>query len=313
MINYQQRLSIIADNIENVFLGKREVINMLLIACLAQGHVLIEDVPGVGKTSLANALSQSFDASFKRIQFTPDTTPSDIVGFSMYNTQLNQFDYVMGAVLNNIVLADELNRTSPKTQAALLEVMQDQQVTVDGNTYPVPQPFMLIATQNPSEQFGTYPLPESQLDRFMMTLSIGYPSIDVGVKIINDASWQNTVSAVTTTEELLEMQTAVNQVHLCESLSRYIVQIAVATRTNRYLKIGISTRGTILLSRAAKAKALMDGRDYVLPDDIKKLVFPVLSHRLILGREGKTQQETPESILGQILTGISIPQVSQYK
>lgn len=301
----------IIDNIEKVFLGKREVVNLLMISCIAQGHILIEDVPGVGKTSLANAISQSFDASFKRIQFTPDTTPSDVVGFSMYNTKTNEFNYVKGAILNNIVLADELNRTSPKTQAALLEAMQDGQVTVDGKTHKIPKPFMLIATQNPSEQFGTYPLPESQLDRFMMVTSIGYPSEEIATQIVSGASFEKAVEQISTTKDLSEIQKACQDIHMCEELSKYIVQIAVATRYHRFIKTGVSTRGTILLARASKASALINGRDYVIPDDIKRLVMPVFAHRIILNRDGLTQHATKIKVLSEILYDIPIPEVSQ--
>ncbi|MEX1378011.1 MAG: MoxR family ATPase [Eubacteriales bacterium] len=311
MTEYQEKINLIIDNIEKTFMGKRDVISMLMIACLARGHVLIEDVPGVGKTSLANALAKSFDSSFKRIQFTPDTTPSDVVGFSMYDSKAGDFRYVKGAVLNNIVLADELNRTSPKTQSALLEAMQDGKVTVDGNTHEIPQPFMLIATQNQAEQFGTYPLPESQLDRFMMVISIGYPDEDSAIKIVEGAKMEANVEKVASNDHLLYLQDAVDKVFMDTKISQYIVKIAMATRNDRSIQTGVSTRGTLLLARAAKSRALIEGRDYVIPDDVKKLIVPVLAHRLILSREGLTKRAKPEDILGDIIRQIPVPELEK--
>jgi len=264
MTEYQEKIKTIIDNIEKTFLGKRDVITMLMIACLARGHVLIEDVPGIGKTSLAKALAMSFDSSFKRIQFTPDTTPSDVVGFSMYDTKANAFKYIEGAVLNNIVLADELNRTSPKTQSALLEAMQEGKVTVDGQTHDIPKPFMLIATQNQSEQFGTYPLPESQLDRFMMVMSIGYPDEDSSIRIVDGVSSSPEIETVATNETLKELQNAADKVFMDIKISQYIVRAAIATRESRFVQTGISIRGTLLMARAAKARALIEGRDRMI-------------------------------------------------
>ncbi len=311
MTDYQEKIKRIIDNIEKTFIGKRDVINMLMIACIARGHVLIEDVPGVGKTSLANALAKSFDSSFKRIQFTPDTTPSDVVGFSMYDVKTGEFKYVKGAVLNNIVLADELNRTSPKTQSALLEAMQDGNVTVDGTTHQIPQPFMLIATQNSAEQFGTYPLPESQLDRFMMVMSIGYPADEFSLRIVEGASIAHEVEKVASNDDLIYLQKAADKVHMSPQLSQYIVEITSSTRSNRYIQTGVSTRGTLMLARAAKAKALVEGRDYVLPDDIKFLLSPVLEHRLILSREGLTRRMLPKEILADIVRLIQVPELEK--
>lgn len=309
MTKHQEKVEEIISNIEKTFLGKRDVVNMMMIASLARGHVLIEDVPGVGKTTLANQIAKSFDSSFKRIQFTPDTTPSDVVGFSIYDAKVGEFKYMKGAVLNNIVLADELNRTSPKTQSALLEAMQDGKVTVDGTTYDIPKPFMLIATQNSAEQFGTYPLPESQLDRFMLVLSIGYPEKEIAMKIINGASIEKDTLVVATSQDLIDLQKAADKIHIDNKISQYIVNIAVATRNHRYVQTGISTRGTILLARAAKAKALIEGREYVLPDDIKALLHPVLDHRIILGREGLAQHTTARTILSEIINLIPVPEL----
>lgn len=309
MTEYQEKISKIIDNIEHTFIGKRDVIKMLMTACLARGHVLIEDVPGVGKTSLANALAQSFDSSFKRIQFTPDTTPSDVVGFSMYDTKAGDFKYVAGAVLNNIILADELNRTSPKTQSALLEAMQDGKVTVDGNTHQIPKPFMLIATQNPAEQFGTYPLPESQLDRFMIVMSIGYPDELSAIRIIEGKNILPTVQKIASTDDLLHLQDAAEKIFLSPNISQYIIRIAMETRNNRFIETGVSTRGTILLTQAAKSLALVEGRDFVIPDDVIKLIKPVLAHRIILSREGLTSRQLPSDILSDIVNNIAIPEI----
>lgn len=310
MTEHQKKIELIIDNIEKTFIGKRDVIKMLMIACLARGHALIEDVPGVGKTSLANALSKSFNSTFKRIQFTPDTTPSDVVGFSMFDAKSGDFKYVQGAVLNNIVLADELNRTSPKTQSALLEAMQDGKVTVDGITHEIPKPFMLIATQNPSEQFGTYPLPESQLDRFMMVLSIGYPDEASAVQIVEGARITHEIENVAENSDLLFLQDAADKVYMDTRISSYIVKIATGTRSSKYIQTGISTRGTLLIARAAKAKALIEGRDYVIPDDVKSLVDEVLAHRIILSRAGLTGHLTQSSILENILKEIPVPELN---
>ncbi|MBN2878479.1 MAG: MoxR family ATPase [Clostridia bacterium] len=311
MTEYQKKIKTIIDNIEKTFLGKRDVITMLMIACLARGHVLIEDVPGIGKTSLAKALAMSFDSSFKRIQFTPDTTPSDVVGFSMYDTKANEFKYIEGAVLNNIVLADELNRTSPKTQSALLEAMQEGKVTVDGQTHDIPEPFMLIATQNQAEQFGTYPLPESQLDRFMMVMSIGYPDEDSSVNIVDGASLRPEIETVASNDTLKGLQDAADKVFMDKKLSQYIVKIAIATRESRFIQTGISIRGTLLMARAAKARALIEGRDFVTPDDIKYLLHPVFDHRLALNREGTTMYATPTELMKDIIRYIRVPELGK--
>jgi len=311
MTEHQKKVNLIINNIEKTFIGKRDVINMLMITCLARGHVLIEDVPGVGKTSLANALAKSFDSSFKRIQFTPDTTPSDVVGFSMYDSKISEFIYVEGAVLNNIVLADELNRTSPKTQSALLEAMQDGKVTVDGTTHEIPQPFMLIATQNKAEQFGTYPLPESQLDRFMIVMSIGYPDELSAIKIVEGAKKETIVDKVASNKDLIELQDVAENVYMDTKISQYIVKIAIATRNDRLIETGVSTRGTLLLARAAKSKALIEGRDYVIPDDVRYLINPVLAHRLILSREGLTKHSKPTEILSDIVKQIPVPEFNK--
>lgn len=297
----------IINNIEQVFMGKRDVVTLMLITLLARGHVLLEDVPGVGKTSLANALSKSINASFMRIQFTPDTTASDVTGFSMYDSNEKKFKYEKGAILNNIVLADELNRTSPKTQAALLEAMEDGRVTVDGNTYEIPKPFILIATQNPKEQFGTYPLPESQIDRFMMKLSIGYPEKEVAIKIIQGINSETFLESICSGEDILMLQNKVDKVYINEEVSRYIIEIAEETRKNTYLQTGISTRGTILITKSAKARAFILGRDYVIPDDVKYLLDCVVGHRLILNRKGVSSHMSISKILSDIKKNVPVP------
>jgi len=276
----------IIENIELSFLGKNVQVKKLLVALFARGHVLIEDVPGVGKTSLSSALANSINASFKRIQFTPDTTPSDIIGFNMYNVESKEFEYIEGSVLNNIVLADELNRTSPKTQAALLEAMQEGNITVDGKTYEIPKPFILIATQNTNEQFGTYPLPESQLDRFMLSIQFGYPERQIAKDILKGVSIKKESKGIVSLKELEKVQDEVDCVHVSESILEYIVDIAEATRRNEFIKYGISTRATLHITQAVKANAYIEGRDFVNPDDVKILILELIKHRLMISRVG---------------------------
>ena len=276
----------IIENIELSFLGKNVQVKKLLVALFARGHVLIEDVPGVGKTSLSSALANSINASFKRIQFTPDTTPSDIIGFNMYNVESKEFEYIEGSVLNNIVLADELNRTSPKTQAALLEAMQEGNITVDGKTYEIPKPFILIATQNTNEQFGTYPLPESQLDRFMLSIQLGYPERQIAKDILKGVSIKKESKGIVSLKELEKVQDEVDCVHVSESILEYIVDIAEATRRNEFIKYGISTRATLHITQAVKANAYIEGRDFVNPDDVKILILELIKHRLMISRVG---------------------------
>lgn len=303
----------IKDNISKIFLGKDAEVEKLLIALFAGGHVLLEDVPGVGKTSLSESLAKTINASFKRIQFTPDTTPSDIVGFNMYNSDTKKFEYVKGAVLNNIILADELNRTSPKTQAALLEAMQEEKITVDGETHQIPKPFILIATQNTNEQFGTYPLPESQLDRFMLSLKLGYPEKDVAKQIISGFTKREELTSVVEIEELLSVQQEVSNVHISDNICEYIVNIAQRTRENDFFKYGISTRATILISQAAKARAFIDGRDYVVPDDVKRLLNDLIKHRLVLSRKGVQNHKQVSEIVDEIVKRVPVPTAAGSK
>ncbi|MDD6274694.1 MAG: MoxR family ATPase [Clostridiaceae bacterium] len=298
------------ENIEKVLVGKHRAVELVLTALLAGGHVLIEDVPGVGKTSLANALAKTIDCGFTRIQFTPDTLPSDVTGVSIYNMQSGTFEFSKGAVMNHIILADEINRTSPKTQASLLEAMEEGQVTVDGTTYPLPSPFMVIATQNPIDYLGTYNLPEAQLDRFMLKFSIGYPDpVDERAMLARYISAQplNELQPVTDGDTILALQKAVREVSVHPDVMEYIVQIVAGTRTHRSLSLGASPRAGIALAHAAQATAAMQGRDFVIPDDVKAMVSPVLFHRLVLTPEARLEHQTTKSILDGILSGIKVP------
>jgi MoxR-like ATPase len=303
----------IIDNIENVIVGKRCAVELAVLALICNGHVLIEDVPGVGKTSLVSALAKSIDASFKRIQFTPDVLPSDITGFSVYNQKTCEFEYRPGAIMSNIVLADEINRTSPKTQASLLEVMEEYQVTVDGTTYKVPKPFMVLATQNPVEYLGTYPLPEAQIDRFFMKISIGYPTPGEESYILSKFQFSSPLEKlipVVASGDIIALQEEIKKIHVDKSLSNYIVDIVTQTRKHPDVTLGSSPRGSLSLFRASQAWAFYNERDFVLPDDIKKMVIPVLSHRIILKQEAKLKKINPEEILNSIVNRINVPVVN---
>ena len=299
----------IRTNISKVVVGKQETIDLMLCTLLCGGHLLVEDVPGIGKTTLIRALAQSISAELGRIQFTPDLLPSDITGFSMPNLENRSFRFVPGGIMNQIVIADEINRASPKTQSALLECMQEKQVTVDGVTYPMAELFMVLATQNPVEFMGTYMLPEAQLDRFMMCISLGYPSADDEMEIMNryEFSEQPSISAVASPEDILDLKKQVDTVVCTSAIREYIIQIAEATRNNGYLQLGISPRGSLWLMRAAKAWALMQNRNYVLPDDIQLLAPPVLVHRLITKPEALLSNMDPNRILRNILSVTPIP------
>jgi len=306
----------IIDNVENVIVGKRYAIELALISLICNGHVLIEDVPGVGKTSLVSALSKSLNASFRRIQFTPDVLPSDITGYSIYNQKTSDFEYRPGAIMSQIILADEINRTSPKTQASLLEVMEEYQVTVDGVTYKVPRPFMVLATQNPVEYLGTYPLPEAQIDRFFMKISIGYPTNAEESYILSRFQLSNPLEnlhPVAESSDIIALQEEIKNVYVDKSLSNYIVDIVSQTRKHPDVALGSSPRGSLSLFRASQAWAFYNGRNYVLPDDIKKMVIPVLSHRLMLKQEAKLKKINPEEILNTIVARINVPVVSQHE
>jgi MoxR-like ATPase len=312
MINTSYTLNRIVENIEKVIIGKRETVELVVISLVCSGHVLIEDIPGVGKTSLVSALAKSLDASFKRIQFTPDILPSDITGFTIFNQRSREFEYRAGSIMSQIILADEINRTSPKTQASLLEVMEENQVTIDGVTYKVPQPFMVLATQNPVDYLGTYPLPEAQLDRFFMKISIGYPLPVEESQILSNMQLENPIDLlkpVADSNEIASVQQQVRSIHVDKSLSDYIVEIVGQTRRHSDLLLGSSPRGSIALFKAAQAWAYYNNRNYVIPDDIKKMVIPVLSHRVILKQEAKLKKLGSADILESIVDSIHVPVV----
>ena len=298
-------------NIGKVVIGKETAIELMLNAILCKGHVLIEDVPGVGKTTLASALARSLDCSFKRIQFTPDITPSDITGFSVVNFKTGELEYKQGLVMSQIVLADEINRTSPKTQSSLLEVMEEGQVTVDGVTYRMPAPFIVLATQNPVDFVGTYPLPEAQLDRFFMKISIGYPTAEEEAAILErQATGQRPIEdlrAICTGEDIVALQGQVNSVYASPEVRAYIARICQASRKHAALQLGISTRGAIFLLRSAQACALLAGRDYVIPEDVQKMAAPVLAHRIQLSPEARMRKMTPERALSSVMSGVQVP------
>jgi len=302
----------IVANVEKVIMDKRYAIELTLVTLLCKGHILIEDVPGVGKTSLASALARSLNCSFKRIQFTPDIMPSDITGFSAYNPKTGSLDYRPGAILSQVVLADEINRTSPKTQSSLLEAMEEKQVTVDGVTHKIKEPFIVLATQNPIEYLGTYPLPEAQMDRFFMRISIGYPSKLEEMKMIyrfKQESPLETLQAVATGEEILRLQGIAEQIHVDKRINEYIVNLVRHTRENQYVSLGASPRASINLYKASQAWALYSGRNYVLPDDVVRMSGHVLTHRIILGQEGKLKKITQEKVVQMALNSVKVPLV----
>ncbi|MBQ9195868.1 MAG: MoxR family ATPase [Clostridia bacterium] len=298
-------------NIRQVIVGKDEAIELALIALLCRGHVLIEDVPGVGKTTLVAALAKSLNCSFKRIQFTPDVMPSDITGFTMPSLTTGQMEFKPGAVMSQIVLADEINRTSPRTQSSLLEVMEEGQVTVDGVTHPLPRPFMVLATQNPVDFVGTYPLPEAQMDRFFLRITIGYPTIEEEMDVLE--RYSNPISPLATLQnvcgagDVIAMQEQVGTVYCSPELRSYVASITAATRSHPQLTLGISPRGGIALIRAAQACALMNNRDYVLPDDVKRIALPVCAHRLVLSPEARMKGQSAERLLQAVLGSVPVP------
>ncbi len=304
----QAQLSKIVDNIETVIIGKREQVSLVVLALVAKGHVLLEDLPGTGKTTLVSSLARSVACSFNRIQFTPDVMPSDVSGFSIFNQKTNDFEFRPGGVMANLVLADEINRASAKTQSALLEAMEERQVTVDSNTYKLEEPFMVMATQNPIEQFGTYPLPEAQIDRFLIKLSLGYPEFEQEVTVLNLAdSAKKALESVVTAEDILALREAAADVFISPMVMRYIVEIVTATRDNPEIQIGSSTRGGLSLAALARAFALSQGRNYVLPDDVKYLAPYVLCHRVQLAHEAKVQGRSEQDVMNSILSGIAVP------
>ena len=310
LMEKQHLIQKIIEQMEKVIIGKREVLELTIVALISEGHILLEDVPGVGKTTLANALAHTIHSGFSRIQFTPDTLPSDITGMTIYNMQNGQFEFVKGQIMNHIILADEINRTSPKTQASLLEAMEERQVTIDSKSYPLPKPFMVIATQNPIDYLGTYSLPEAQLDRFLMKLSIGYPDKQSEMQMVQsflgDSTWKQ-LDYVVEEADVIAMIGEVQLVKVHPDLIDYTLRIIEETRNNSALSLGASPRATLALNRSAQALAYMKGRDFVIPDDIRTMVIPVLGHRLVLSSEAKLNQQTPEKLLKAILTKIKQP------
>jgi MoxR-like ATPase len=291
-------------NVETVIVGKHAQIELLLVALLCQGHVLIEDIPGTGKTMLARAAAASLGLNFKRVQCTPDLLPNDISGVSVFNQQTGTFDFRQGPVFVNVLLADEINRATPRTQAALLEAMQERQVTVDGVTHPLAAPFLVLATQNPVEFEGTFPLPEAQLDRFLIRLSLGYPDLEDEIQIIRNLKKQHPIDAlgqVATADELLSLSDQISDVHVDETLERYILALVRATRTHPDIALGASTRGSLALYKTSQALAALRGRDYVVPDDVKTLVPLTLGHRLIVKAESQLRGRSALAILEEVL------------
>jgi MoxR-like ATPase len=301
------------DNVASALKGKGQAVDLALTALIAGGHVLIEDVPGVGKTTLARALAQSIDGTFRRIQFTSDLLPSDITGTSVYLQDRAEFEFRRGPIFANVVLADEINRTTPKTQSSLLEAMNEGQVSVDGTTHPLPAPFIVAATQNPHEYYGTYPLPESQLDRFMLRIRIGYPEEGVERRIVGSAGERDPVQSlrpVASCEQVRALQRAVDEVRVDETLLDYLMEIVAATRASSLVELGLSTRGAMMLHRAARAHAMVKGRSYCLPDDVKGLVVPVAAHRIVPAghRDGSlADRDQTERILRDILEALPVP------
>jgi MoxR-like ATPase len=300
----------IVSNIERVIIGKREAVELAVVSLLSQGHLLIEDVPGVGKTMLARSLARSLGCSFSRIQFTPDMLPSDVTGVSIFNQVSRQFEFRPGPVTAQIVLADEINRATPKTQSALLEAMEEQQISVDGVTHPLPQPFMVLATQNPIEHEGTFPLPEAQLDRFFLRIRLGYSRMEDEINILERQQLKHplqTLEQVASAEELLQAQEAARTVHVSPAVKRYIVEITNQTRKHPSVYLGASPRGSLTLHRGGQARAAMLGRDYVLPDDVKALALSALAHRVILGPSARLKEVTAEAIVQDILKQLPVP------
>ncbi len=306
-----QRLTYnLAEEISKVIKGKDEAVRMIITVLLAQGHLLIEDVPGVGKTTLAMALGKATGLAFRRAQFTPDVMASDITGFTMYNKEENRFEYRAGLVMTNILLADEINRTSPKTQSALLEAMEEKRVTVDGAVHRLPDPFMVIATQNSQGYVGTFPLPEAQLDRFMAKISIGYPTIEEEAEIVKerlDVNPVNEVNNVMTAEQLVECMDEVGRVEFADSLCHYVAELAAATRRHPSVELGVSPRASLAVMRASRAFAYINGRDYVTPEDIVRLLMPVFAHRLILRQESRLKQRSAHSVLEDVVSSVAPP------
>ncbi|MFA4640442.1 AAA family ATPase [Pyrococcus kukulkanii] len=307
-----KKAEIILEEVKKAIVGKDDVLKLMLATILADGHILIEDLPGLAKTLMAKSFARALGLEFKRVQFTPDLLPSDILGVNVFNQKTLEFEFKRGPIFTNVLLADEINRAPPKTQSALLEAMQERQVTIEGKTYPLPRPFIVIATQNPIEQEGTYPLPEAQLDRFLVRLRVGYPSKEDEKEIlrrrIERKKEEIDINPVVSVEEVIEMQREVEDVYVSEAIIEYITSIVWTTRENkRDIEVGVSPRGSLALLKLSRAYAAIEGRDYVIPDDVKKVAMPALSHRIILKRELWYTRVSQESIIGRILERVPVP------
>ncbi len=314
MDNVQEFARMVVANIERVIVGKASAVNLAVIGLLSQGHLLIEDVPGVGKTMLARSLAKSLGCSFGRLQFTPDMLPSDVTGVSVFNQGTREFDFVPGPIMAQIVLIDEINRATPKTQAALLEAMEERQITVDGVTYPLPQPFMVMATQNPIEYEGTYSLPEAQLDRFLLRIQLGYPDLKDEIEVLDRQQYHHPVEdleAVASVEDLIAAQEAIKSVYVSPAVKEYIVRLVRKTRSHNDIFLGASPRGSLTLYRTGQARAAVLGRDFVLPDDIKAIASGVLAHRIILSPSARLRNVASETVLKTALDDVPMPESAQ--
>ena len=310
ILDLRQSASRVIENVERVIVGEQESVRLTLIAVLCGGHVLIEDVPGTGKTTLMKSIARSIGCGFKRIQFTPDLLPSDVTGVSIFNQRTSEFEFRPGPIMSQFVLADEINRATPKTQSALLEAMEEAQITVDGATYPLPVPFLVMATQNPIEYEGTFPLPEAQLDRFMLNIRLGYPGPADEVTILDHQQRRHPIddlTAVIDADQLIEMQMRVKEVRVKQEIREYIVALVSATRTHPHVYLGASPRGSLALFQAAQARAALDGRDYVESDDVQALIKPTLSHRLIIAPAARVRGVTPDAVLDEVLGLVPVP------
>jgi MoxR-like ATPase len=310
MANVKKLGAQLLDNLERVIIGKRSALELMVIGLLCEGHILIEDVPGVGKTVMARTLAKSLGCVFSRLQFTPDMLPSDVTGVSIFNQQTRGFEFRPGPIFGQIILADEINRATPKTQAALLEAMDERQVTVDGATHPLPRPFMVLATQNPIEYEGTFPLPEAQLDRFLLRVRLGYPSHTDEIRVLEQQQLHHPIEdiqAVCSDQDILAAAEAVREVHISLPAKRYIIDLTGHTRQNNDVYLGASPRGSLGLARASQARAALDGRSYVLPDDVKALAQAVLAHRIIVNPSARLREVTPERIVQEILLEVPVP------
>jgi MoxR-like ATPase len=310
MTTVQEFANRVIENVERVIIGKRDTVSLTLIGLIAQGHLLIEDVPGVGKTMLARSIAKSIGCSFRRIQFTPDMLPSDVTGVSVFNQKTLEFEFRPGPVMAQIVLTDEINRATPKTQSALLEAMEERQATVDGVTYPMKRPFLVMATQNPIEYEGTFPLPEAQLDRFMLRISLGYPNKEDEQKILDAQQFKHPIEELdqaVTVDELVDAQEQVKQVHVDDLIKTYIVDLVGMTREHPDAYLGASPRGSITLYKTAQVRAAMDGRDYVIPDDVKALAMTALAHRLIVSPSARIKDVDPRAVVEDVLQSVPVP------